>query len=263
MSADRELEAASDILWQCWQDNTVIDELPEELRPVTRADGYAIQAQLMRLTWLPLFGWKIAATSLAGQKHINVDGPLAGRILTDRVVANGSAITLGANRMRVAEAEFAFRMGQDLHHRPEAYSQAEVLAAIDTLHPSIEVPDSRFTNYTKVGAAQLIADNACADDFMLGPAAPADWRKLDLAAHKVVGRVPGRGVMHVGQGANVLGGPLIALTWLVNELSSLRITLKTGEMVTTGTCIVPLPLEVGDEALADFGSLGKVSLNFV
>ena len=28
-----------------------------------------------------LFGWKIAATSEAGQKHINVDGPMAGRIL--------------------------------------------------------------------------------------------------------------------------------------------------------------------------------------
>ena len=263
MTADRELEAASDILWQCWQDGTVIDELPDALRPVTRADGYAIQAQLMRLTWLPLFGWKIAATSLAGQTHINVDGPLAGRILTDRVVANGATLTLGANRMRVAEAEFAFRMGHDLHHRQGNYSQAEVLAAIDTLHPAIEVPDSRYSDYTKAGAAQIIADNACADDFMLGPAATADWRQMDLAAHKVAGTITRRNIRHEGTGANVLGGPLIALTWLVNELSRLHITLKAGEMVTTGTCIAPLPLQQGDEAVADFGVLGEVNLKFV
>ena len=38
----------------------------------------------------------------------------------------------------------------------------EVLAAVATLHPAIEVPDSRFDDFTIVGAPQLIADNACA-----------------------------------------------------------------------------------------------------
>ena len=73
--------------------------------------------------------------------------------------------------MRVAEAEFAFRMGVDLPPRPQPYSVDEVLAAVATLHPAIEVPDSRFDDFTIVGAPQLIADNACAHLFVLGPAA--------------------------------------------------------------------------------------------
>ena len=62
----------------------------------------------------PIWGWKIAATSEHGQKHINVDRPLAGRILAERVTSYGDAVHLGANRMRVAELEFAFRIGQDI-----------------------------------------------------------------------------------------------------------------------------------------------------
>ena len=91
--------------------------IAEPILPATRARGYAVQALLERAAHDPLFGWKIAATSAAGQAHINVDGPLAGRILAERVVPEGVPVRLGANRMRVAEVEFAFRMGQDLSPR--------------------------------------------------------------------------------------------------------------------------------------------------
>jgi 2-keto-4-pentenoate hydratase len=64
-----------------------------------------------------------------------------------------------------------------------------------------------------------------------------------------------------GLGANVLGDPRIALTWLANELSRHGVTLKRGEVVTTGTCIKPLPIARGDHVAADFGVLGRVSLS--
>ena len=70
-----------------------------------------------------------------------------------------------------------------------------------------------------VGAAQLIADNACADYFVLGPPAPDGWQSIDLAAHRVTGRV-NDGAPREGVGANVLGDPREALAWLVNELST-------------------------------------------
>jgi 2-keto-4-pentenoate hydratase len=209
---ERRIQAASDVLWRCWQDGTAIDALPAELRPTTRAEGYAIQACLMRCTTQPLFGWKIAATSLAGQRHINVEGPLAGRILAERVVPDGAMITLGANRMRVAEAEFAFRMARDLPPRARDYTAGEVMTAVGTLHLAIEVPDSRYNDSTKAGAAQIIADNGCAHQFMLGAAVAGDWRTLDLAEHPVTGFIGKRGVRHEGKGANVLGGPAIAMT---------------------------------------------------
>ncbi len=252
---------ASELLIGHWRKGTTLAVLPPSLRPKTRAEGYLIQAHLESLSAKPLFGWKIAATSLAGQRHIAVDGPLAGRLLAERVFPDGATLTLGPNRMRVAEAEFAFRMSRDLPPRDQAYSQDEVLDAVAALHLAIEVPDSRYTDFTLVGAPQLIADNACGHQFVLGPEAPHLWRSLDLAAHRVMGRV-GTGHAREGIGANVLGDPRIALTWLANELSLHGLTLARNQVVTTGTCLVPLEIAPGDDVSVDYGSLGRVSLRF-
>jgi len=268
-------EAAA-LLWDCWQNGRRLESIPENIRPRTREEAYAVQALLEERSGGPLFGWKIAATSIAGQKHINVTGPLAGRLLAEKVIdlsdrtRDVAELRFGVNHMKVAEAEFAFRMGRDLPPRPQPYSEDEVLAAVDTLHPAIEVPDSRFDDFTIVGAPQLIADNACAHQFVLGPATDADWRALDLVEHRVTGSVVGRpftgrqpDLTRDGKGANVLGDPRVALTWLANELSGLGITLKAGEVVTTGTCLVPLPIQPGVDVSMDFGVLGRVTTRIV
>jgi len=121
--------------------------------------------------------------------------------------------------------------------------------------------DSRYADYTKVGAAQLIADAACADQFVLGPATSAAWRDVDLAAHEATARVGG--VTHREIGANVLGDPRIALTWIVDELSEIGVGLDAGLAVTTGFCMTPIPVNSGDDLEADFGAFGRVSVAFM
>jgi len=250
--------AASRLLTQHWAKGTRLDQLPEGIRPASRAEGYAIQARLEERSAAPLFGWKIAATSPAGQAHIGVDGPLAGRLLAERVIPNGGECPFGSNHMRVAEIEFAFRMGTTLSPRAAAYSVDEVLDAVTTLHPSIEVPDSRFNVFETVGAPQLIADNACTHYFVEGPAAPDTWRDSELAVYRVHGSVNDRVVE--GIGSNVLGDPRLALQWLANELSQLGIPLAAGQLVTTGTCVIPMAIAPGDHVQGDFGALGTVSV---
>ncbi|TAM57137.1 MAG: hydratase [Rhodanobacter sp.] len=260
LSGDQQT-VASDLLYQTWRAGGVIEALPEPLRPATRREGYAIQALLERYTHAPLLGWKIAATSLAGQRHISVDAPLAGRLLAERTLESGAQHRLGANRMRVAEAEFAFRMARDLAPRPAPYTIDEVMGAVGALHLAIEIPDSRYAEFTRVGAPQLIADNACADWFVLGPEAQPKWRTIDLAAHRVSATLTGKPPIE-GRGANVLGDPRLALAWLVNELSSLGIVVRAGQVVTTGTCVTPVAIAPGDILHADFGELGGVSVSF-
>jgi 2-keto-4-pentenoate hydratase len=256
MLDEHQIAAAAATLHKHWQAGSKIGDLDPSQRPRDRAEGYAIQAAMQR--YGTPFGWKIAATSEAGQKHINVTGPLAGRIFAERVIADGGSAPMAGNEMRVGEPEFAFRMGRDLAPRPAPYRIEEVLAAVDTLHPAIELPDSRFADFVKAGEAQLIADQACAHLFVPGAATRADWRSVDLVEHRPV--VTLRGQRFTGHGKNVLGDPRVALTWLANELRGLGITLKAGEMVTTGTCHPPLPIEAGDHFEADFGAFGKVSV---
>jgi 2-keto-4-pentenoate hydratase len=253
-----QIAAASRTISGHWRAGTKLAALEPSQRPYARKEGYAIQAELEKTG--KLFGWKIAATSEAGQKHINVPGPMAGRILADTLIADGGTASMHGNEMRVAEPEFAFRMASDLPPRPSPYSVAEVLDAVAALHPAIEIPDSRFADFVSAGEAQLIADNACAHLFVLGAATAADWRKRDLIGEKPV--ITLRGQKFIGHGKNVLGDPRVALAWLGNELSGLGITLRAGEMVTTGTCHPPLPIQSGDRMEADFGALGRVSVGF-
>jgi len=256
----RSLKAAK-LIWECWQNGDIMSRLPDELCPHTRAEGYAIQAHFESFSRRPIFGWKIAATSSAGQNHIGVSGPLAGTLLKERVFQPGVTLSFGANRMAVAEPEFAFRMGKTLDSRASEYGQAEVVSAVDTLHPGIEIPDSRFENVASVGEEHLIADNACAHEFVIGSPMPDAWRSINLSKHAVSISVL-NGETHEGSGKNVLGDPRIALTWLVNELSRNGVSLQAGATVTTGTSTTPIPIRAGNVIIADYGSLGKLQVAF-
>lgn len=256
---------ASNLLWSNWQALQIIDQLPEPIRPTTRVQGYAVQALLEARSAKPLFGWKIAATSTAGQQHIGVDGPLAGRLLAEQVRADGATISLNGNRMRVAECEFAFRMAHELAPRAQAYSVGQVMAAVASLHPAIEIPDSRYRAFETVGAAQLIADNACTHLVIIGAKTSCNWQPLDLAKHAVtatVERAQATPAHHHGIGANVLGDPRIALTWLVNELSRIGVPLRAGATVITGTCMTPIKVTAGDSLRVSFGPIGEIGAQF-
>lgn len=254
---DENMDSAARFLWDTWRAGKRVDAIPAAHRPRSRAEGYRIQARIARLSGQDVFGWKIAATSTAGQKHIGVDGPLAGRLLSKRVFDSGAQVSLANNIMQVAEAEFAFRMSRDLPPRATPYAVEEVFAAVGSLHPAIEIPDSRYEEFAKVGAPQLIADCACASYFVLGAASVADWRQMDLVEHPVVARVNGK-LAREGKGANVLGDPRIALTWIANELSLADDMLRAGQVVTTGTCVIPVEIRSGDHVIADFGRIGQV-----
>ena len=258
MTPERTDEAAS-ILLRNWRASTRIDALPGDCRPRDRAEGYAIAAALARQSGDTVAGWKIAATSEAGQKHINVDGPLAGRILKGRLVPPGGTIPLGNSIMRVAEAEFAFVLSKAMPERGTPYTQAEVMESVSALRLSIEVPDSRYADFTLVGAPSLIADMACPSWLTLGPAVEVDWRGIDLSTHRVTAFKNGVEAA-VGSGKAVLGDPRIALTWLVNEAARYGGGVQAGQFVTTGTCIIPVAIAPGDAIAVDYGVLGTLSV---
>ena len=250
---------AGRIILGCWTAGEVIETLPDSCRPHTMADGYAAQRALADASGVAVVGWKIAATSIGGQRHINVDGPIAGRLLSNRVHHSPCRVTFGANRMAVAEAEFAFVMGADLPARKDAWPVDEVLAAVATLHPAIEIPDSRFADFTRAGSAQLAADNACAHEFVLGPATDADWRVIDLAAQSVSLTIDGR-VATTGAGADALGDPRTALAWIANNHAAQGAALRAGDVITTGVCGKPSAIAPGNRVVAEFGPIGTAEV---
>ena len=259
---DQSVHQVASFLWKSWQVGATLSEIPDAIRPRSREDGYRVGKRIVELSGQAVVGWKIAATSEAGQKHINVDGPLGGRILSGRLLSPNGSVELGQNIMRVAEAEFAFKFARSLSRRPHIYLQSEVMDAVESLHLSIEIPDSRYRDFTVVGAPSLIADTACASWLMLGPAVQAPWRNIDLSEHAIYVHLNQQKVAE-GRGSAALGDPRIALTWLVNEVCRYADGIKANDFVTTGTCVVPVPIKPSDRLLVDYGTLGSMSINIL
>jgi 2-keto-4-pentenoate hydratase len=253
-------QAAARQLLPAWVAPLQISGLDSDHRPQNRADAYAVQQALFAATGDKAMGWKIAATSTAGQQHIGVSGPMAGRLLASRCLPDGSAVSMRGNVMRVIEAEFAFRLGSDVTPQDSgALTVEQVMVHAGDLHLAIEIPNSRYQNFLLAGEAQLIADFACASHLVLGKPITTDWRHLDLAT-QVVQVSRGGEVIAQGLGANALSDPRVALTWLANELISHGMYLQAGEVVITGTCVVPVPVQEGQTLSAQFPGLGEVGV---
>jgi 2-keto-4-pentenoate hydratase len=251
---------AADILWQARLAERRMEALPADCRPGSLDEGYAIQEAMAARAGQAVAGWKIAATSEAGQRHIGVTEPLAGRLFAGFLLPDGARRPAARMHMRVVEAEFAFRFGRDLPARGSAYGREEVLAAAADLHLALELPDARFERFAEAGPPCIAADDAFAAWFILGPRI-ADWRGLDLRAQPVRAIRNGKPAGE-GSGANALGDPRVALTWLVNERARRGGGVKAGEVVITGTCVKPVEIAPGDRVTAEFPGLGKVEVAF-
>lgn len=251
---------AFDLLQTAHRDGATLEALPDGARPASRAEGYAVQGHLDEVA--PTIAWKIAASSAAGQRHIGVSGPLAGRITEADLLVPGTPVPVRRNTMRLAELEFAFRMGRDFAPRAEAYPLEEVLDGVAELLLSWEIPSTRYASVATAGEAQLLADRACAHQLLLAPAADQEWRGADLAAAQVQAVNQTTGVTHPGRGGNALEDPRLALAWLVEELRGLGVTLRAGQVVTTGVTTEPLPFGPGDTLAGDWGRFGTLSVTF-
>ncbi len=254
--------AAAKLLAAARFEKTRLTELPAEVRPADTEEAYRIR-ELVVEEWLArmggeLIGYKIACTNASAQAYLNLNSPFYGNLLSAITYESPAHIKADDFYMRVIESEFAFRMGQDLP--PGPHTREEIEAAIESVLPGLELVDSRYTSWTTMGAAALIADNACHGAWIKGPAVK-NWRRIDLAAQQVQLMVNGKRV-GIGSGAAVLGHPLNAVEWLVKKLASHGKGLKAGQFITTGVTTDTYMAEKGDRVRADFGPVGAVDIVF-
>jgi 2-keto-4-pentenoate hydratase len=246
-----------------------LPELPATIRPKTPDEGYVVQDGLVERLLAhyggSVIGYKIACTNVTAQRQLHVDAPFSGRLLSafyfESSPEKAARVEAGQFFMRVVEAEFAFEMARDLPSATAPRSREEIAAAVKGVLPGIEIVDSRFDDWTSIGAPSLIADNACNAAWVKGRLV-ADWQHIDLAAQAVRVTVNGK-VLREGRGSNVLGHPLHALEWLVNNLSARGLGLKAGQYVTTGVTTEVYMADRGDRITADFGPVGSVDLDFL
>ncbi len=260
MITEAQIEEAVELLIAARGDHRRLEAFPPSCRPETFADGHAIQEAFVKAWSVPVAGYKIGCTSPATQKLLGAPGPFPGRVFAPVLLESPAKVAAKAFHRLGVEPEFAFTLARDLPARTAPYTRDEVAAAVAALHGALELVDTRWTDWFKVGVASIVADNGANGGLVLGPAV-SGWRKIDLPAAKAVLRFDDK-IVAEGTGAAVLGNPLDALVWLANHLRERGQGLKAGDAVTTGTVASVHFAEPGMLVTADFGPIGKVELRF-
>ena len=248
---EKELMQAAGLLLDARRTNRPIEDLPAGLRPATLDEAYFVQDRLA-LAYGEIGGWKVGAPTTEATPMF-APMPLAW-------IASNHAELGGRHRFRGLEAEIAFQIGEDLPQREKAYSRDEVVAAIASCHPAIEVIESGLTDPLEATKLSMIADLQMHGAFVYG-AAVANWQGIDFSKEHVVLAVDG--VVRVERtGSNTSGDLMRLLPWLANEGAARTGGLKAGEWITTGSW-TGLTLAIACSAVnVQFSAAGEVDLQF-
>ncbi|OBJ07690.1 2-keto-4-pentenoate hydratase [Mycobacterium sp. 1465703.0] len=239
----------------------------EPIAPLTTAypdidvvDAYEIQLINIRqrvAEGARVLGHKVGLSSLAIQQMMGVDEPDYGHLLDEMQLFEDTPVKANRYLYPRVEVEVGFILNADL---PGAgCTEDDVLAATEALVPSIELIDTRITDW-KIELCDTIADNASSAGFVIGEARVSP-RDIDIKGIDATLRCNGE-VVAEGRTDAVLGNPVTAVAWLARKVDGFGVRLRKGDLVLPGSCTKAIDAHPGDDFVADFAGLGSVRLSF-
>jgi 2-keto-4-pentenoate hydratase len=204
---------------------------------------------------VPASGYKLGFTSAAKQAAMGIRDPIHGTLLAPMRLPAGPPLSLAPLIHPKIEPEVAFVLGRALSG--PSVTAHEVLAATASVHPALDVLDSRFEGF-KFALPDVIADNASGAAFVLGPpSAPMAYAELGLARAEFYRNGQ---LLSAGAGRDVMGNPAEAVAWLARQLAARGHDLPAGAVILSGSLVAPVDAVAGDLFEARIDGLGTVAL---
>jgi 2-keto-4-pentenoate hydratase len=242
---------AAKMLLAARQSGVRLHALPEDVRPTTIAEAYAIQDQVAGALGT-IGGWKVGAKSPTAEPTC---APLPAKL----VLASPQSFPAGTFALNGVEAELAFTVARDLPPRSAPYHGAEMSAAMASVHPAIEVVDSRFVDLANTDALSVLADFQSNGALVIGVGAVPD----SLTFEAQVVRLDSDGVRVIdARASNPAGNLARLLAWLANHAGARSGGLRRGDVITTGSWTGLRFCSPGARVHADFTGIGGVDVNF-
>lgn len=242
MSADTSDAALARSLYDAERTMRAAEPL-RSLRPdLTLAGAYTIQREVDALRSAagetPL-GWKIGLASRAFMARVGADEPFWARTFSGKVFDSPATLDLSGWFRAQFEPELALVLGVDLAGPGVTREQAR--AAIRAVRPAFEIVDKR-ASIDGVDVIESVADSGWFAGAVLGPEVPADG--LDLDAVSVVVRDESGGPETNGSSSILMDGPSGCLAWLANRVADFGLSLRSGDIVLSGTMTGAHPITV-------------------
>lgn len=245
-------ETAARLLVDARRSGRKLAALPPDCRPADIAGAYAIQDATLRAIG-PIGGWKVGAASPDAE-------PGCAPLPASGIMASPLSLPSAQYGLLGIETEIAFKFARDLPPRAAPYTRAEVLAAVGSLHPVIEVVDTRYADMKAQDPLSLLADLQSHAALVVGPARTSDLA-IDQTKQHVRQMFDGA-VSAERTGGNTAGDVLRIVTWLANHVTQRAGGLKAGQIVTSGSCTGMMPTRPGSTVRSELAGLGAVEIRF-
>lgn len=236
------------------------EAVPPALQAVADADyAGSLRLQLAVLAaWeaegQALGGWKIGLTSRAARDSMGPDLRPHGYVLAGRILGSGAVLPEAVPNCRL-EPEIAVTLGADLAGDDVTVEQAR--AAVASVAPAFEINSGRVPKGSSL--AVRLGNSLNNWGIVLGQPLPAG--SVDLA-DLTVELGTENGTVETGHsGPATLDDPFLSLTRVCKALALNGRGLSAGQHLITGSLTRPVPTDGAQEYYADFGPLGRVTLN--
>lgn len=244
-------QAVSDVLLRAWRTGSLLTELAEDIRPSTLDEGYDAQDALLSASGGLRAGWKLGVGSPAQMRAGGLARPLVGQIEKARCHASGTKLQMPSPDPVTVECEIAFVLNRDVPPTPGREPHPE-----DIRHACVtfEIVRSRFTDRRAVGWPSFSADNVGFEALVVGDALGGG---LDLAMLRDVNDTA-TVLLNEAPKSKALTGdnatdPLRSLAALFGHAAERGITLRTGEIISTGAMCQPFDISgVGHQITATY-----------
>lgn len=259
---DKKFAAAAEQLRAVRLNAVATDQLPQDQRPRSIDESYALQDRLNELLMPALgvpVGYKIGCTTTVMQSYLDIPHPCGGLIFQSTVFNGHGEYSAGALCRPGVECEIAVRLRSDMADK-QTYTAPDCVGFVDSVMPSIELVDDRWIDYRSVDVHSLIAENFFNAGCVIGSPVSLSYDALA----ETEGRLKVNGVLlGEGCGADILGHPYEALSWLANHQVLRGSPLRAGDIVSLGSVVKTHWLGVGDHVEIEFDGLGSCALTLV
>lgn len=250
MAVDEQIRATASAFVHARQHASVVATYPGP-PPVDLATAYAIQEEALRLHARPIGGWKVGRIWPPLDQQYGTNR-LAGPIFADSI-GNGSNPVgrVFADGFSAAEAEFLFRLRDDIPTGGITTDIGDVANLIADIHVGIEIASSPFPGINELGPAVTVSDFGNNNGLIVGAAIP-DWRTsgfADWPVRLLIDDIEAG----TGMASAFPDGPLGALHFLIAHLAARNIPATPGMWVSSGAVTGVHVVRPGQKVTAVFG----------
>lgn len=192
-------------------------------------------------------GYKVGLVTPAGQQRYNISHPVRGVLFEKMLLPNGSKVPVKYGARPIVEPDLLVRVKDEGLN--DAKTIEEAVRHLSEIICFIELADGTFPTNAPMDSGVLVASNVGARAGILGETRKVDaspefikgFRNMSLVFRDKDGKEVSRTAA-----SGMMGHPLNAVLWFVNDLKRSGEKVKAGEVISLGSPSPQVTPRVGD-----------------